>query len=51
MQISGPVVDGEILEGHLLKLRVELTVDIEVSMRVMVLCELVGCGSFRCIML
>ena len=51
VQISGPVVDVEILEGDLPKLREELTVEIEGSVRVMEVAQHVGRGAVRCIML
>ena len=50
-QISGPVVDVEIEEGELPKLREELTVEIDGSLRVMEVAQHVGRGTVRCIML
>ena len=50
VQISGPVVDVEIEEGELPKLREELTVEIDGSLRVMEVAQHVGRGTVRCIM-
>ena len=51
VQISGPVVDVEITEGELPKLREELTVEIEGALRVMEVAQHVGQSTVRCIML
>ena len=50
-QISGPVVDVEILEGELPKLQEELTVEINGAVRVMEVAQHVGRNTVRCIML
>ncbi|MCI9267520.1 MAG: F0F1 ATP synthase subunit beta, partial [Lawsonibacter sp.] len=51
VQISGPVVDVEITEGELPKLREELTVEIDGTVRVMEVAQHVGRGVVRCVML
>ena len=50
-QISGPVIDVEILEGELPKLQEELTVEINGAVRVMEVAQHVGRNTVRCIML
>ena len=50
-QISGPVVDVEILSGELPKLRDELTVEVNGAPRVMEVAQHVGHNTVRCIML
>ena len=50
-QISGPVVDVEIVEGELPKLQEELTVELGGALRVMEVAQHVGRGVVRCIML
>ncbi|MBD5162567.1 MAG: F0F1 ATP synthase subunit beta [Oscillibacter sp.] len=51
VQISGPVVDVEIQEGPLPRLREELTVERDGVLRVMEVAQHVGRGTVRCIML
>ena len=50
-QISGPVVDVEIVDGELPRLREELTVEKNGEERVMEVAQHVGRGTVRCIML
>ena len=51
VQISGPVVDVEIQEGPLPRLREELTVEKNGEVRVMEVAQHVGRNTVRCIML
>ncbi len=51
VQISGPVIDVEIQEGPLPKLREELTVEKDGIRRVMEVAQHVGRSTVRCIML
>ena len=51
VQISGPVIDVEVQEGPLPKLREELTVEKDGITRVMEVAQHVGRGTVRCIML
>ena len=50
MQISGPVVDVEILTGALPRLREELTVEKSGQVRVMEVAQHIGNNMVRCIM-
>ena len=50
-QISGPVVDVEVVEGELPRLQEELTVEIDGALRVMEVAQHVGRNTVRCIML
>ena len=51
VQISGPVVDVEIQDGLLPRLREELTVEKDGALRVMEVAQHVGRNTVRCIML
>ena len=51
VQISGPVVDVEIISGELPRLREELTVEKEGAVRVMEVAQHIGQNTVRCIML
>ena len=51
VQISGPVVDVEIMEGALPRLREMLTVEKDGQLRVMEVAQHIGGGRVRCIML
>ena len=51
VQISGPVVDVEIQEGELPRLREALTVEKDGTVRVMEVAQHVGRGTVRCVML
>lgn len=51
VQISGPVVDVEIQEGPLPRLREELTVEKDGAVRVMEVAQHVSRRTVRCIML
>ena len=50
-QISGPVVDVEITDGELPRLREELTVERDGQVRVMEVAQHIGNSTVRCIML
>ena len=51
VQISGPVVDVEIVDGELPRLREELTVEKDGAVRVMEVAQHVSLNTVRCIML
>ncbi len=51
MRISGPVVDVEITEGALPRLREELTVEKDGVVRVMEVAQHLGAALVRCVML
>ena len=51
VQISGPVIDVEIQSGALPKLREELTVEKDGTLRVMEVAQHIGKSTVRCIML
>ncbi|MCI8330150.1 MAG: F0F1 ATP synthase subunit beta, partial [Oscillibacter sp.] len=51
VQISGPVIDVEIPDGALPKLREELTVEKDGALRVMEVAQHIGKNVVRCIML